>query len=159
MSEAVDRFLALALSQAGAPYIWAGKGECVAGARHNFKDAQCVPLLVFDCSGLVTWCLRRMSWRSRVEMNAHRMWTLWRRTDSPLPGDLILYGSPRLASHVEIVMPDGRFFGALGGGSKTKAPTPGAAVQYRTRARIDRLGFVINPLRPDADSPTDTYAG
>jgi cell wall-associated NlpC family hydrolase len=156
LNPAVDRFLALAISQQGAPYIWAGKGEYVAGRRHTHKDAHGVPLLVFDCSGLVTWCLRRLGWQSRVEMNAHRMWTLWRRTDKPQPGDLILYGKPSLCSHVEIVMPDGRFFGAMGGGSKTTSPTAIAKVQYRWKPRADVLGYVINPLRPDDDSQADT---
>lgn len=159
MSPAVDRFLALAVSQEGAPYIWAGKGEYVAGRRHTHKDAHGVPLLVFDCSGLVTWCLRRLGWHSRVEMNAHRMWTLWRRTNKPQSGDLILYGKPSLCSHVEIVMPDGRFFGAMGGGSKTTSPTAIAKVQYRWKPRADVLGCVINPLRPDDDSEADTDVG
>lgn len=159
MSPAVDRFIALAISQQGAPYIWAGKGEYVAGRKHSFKDANGVPLLVFDCSGLVAWCLRRIGWQSRVEMNAHRMWTLWRRTDKPRPGDLILYGKPSLCSHVEIVMADGRFFGAMGGGSKTTSPTALAKVQYRWKPRADVLGYVINPLRPDDDSDADTITG
>lgn len=147
----MDRFLALVLEQEGAPYIWGGKGPYVQGRRHGFVGPDGRPLLVFDCSGLITWALRRCGWASKVEMNAHRMWTLWRRTDSPQAGDIACYGTPSLCSHVEVVMPDGGLFGAIGGGSKTQAPTPGAVVAHRRKPRSDLLGFVLNPLRPDPD--------
>lgn len=145
--DAVARFIALALTQEGAPYVWAGKGEYVEGKRHAFLNSNGLQRLVFDCSGLVTWCLRRCGWQSRVEMNAHRLWTMLPRTDKPLPGDFILYGKPALASHVEIVMDGGRTYGAIGGNSKTTQPTPGACVQWRKKPRADVLGFVVNPLR------------
>lgn len=146
-TEAVERFLALALSQEGAPYVWAGKGEYVAGKRHAFLNSNGIQRLVFDCSGLVTWCLRRCGWQSRVEYNTNRIWREMPKTDKPQPGDFVLYGKPELASHVEIVMPDGRTYGAIGGNSKTLQPTPGAKVQYRERKRTDLLGYVENPLR------------
>jgi murein DD-endopeptidase len=147
MPEAVDRFLAVALAQEGAPYVWSGKGEFVAGKRHAFVNSNGIQKLVFDCSGLVTWCLRRCGWQSRVEYNANRMWQEMEKTDKPQPGDFILYGKPALASHVEIVMTDGRTFGAIGGNSKTLQPTSGAKVQWRAKPRADVLGYVLNPLR------------
>jgi cell wall-associated NlpC family hydrolase len=155
MKSALDRFLSAVLSQDGAPYVWAGKGESVAGRKHEFRYPNGNPRLVFDCSGLITWALKRCGWVPRVEMNAHRMWTLWRRTDKPLPGDVICYGTSERCSHVEVLLPDGSHFGALGGNSKTLAPTKGAAVQKRIKPRRDVLGYVTNPLRME-DAPPDS---
>lgn len=145
----VERFLELVLAQEGAPYVWGGKGEWVQGRRHAFADARGLQRMVFDCSGLVSWALKRCGWTSRLEMSAHRMWTMWRRTDKPQPGDVICYGKPALCSHVEVVTEDGRTFGAIGGNSRTTQPTRGAAVGYRTKPRPDVLGYVLNPLRSD----------
>lgn len=151
MSDAVARFIEIVASNEGLPYVWAGKGETVAGKRHNFvTNGQ---RLVFDCSGLVTWSLRQCGWKSTREFSSNGMWMHWRRTDKPQPGDLIIYGKPQLASHVEVFMPDGRYFGAIGGNSKTLKPTPGACVQYRRRKRLDVLGHLTNPLRGDDDAP------
>ncbi len=152
MSATIDDFLRYVLSQEGAPYVWAGKGEHVAGKRHDFRRKNGSPLMVFDCSGLVTWALKRSGWKAAREFNSHGMWMHWRRTDKPQSGDLIIYGRPQLASHVEVLMPDGRYFGAIGGNSKTTQPTFGAAVQYRKRARADVLGHLANPLRGDDDA-------
>jgi cell wall-associated NlpC family hydrolase len=148
----VDQFLAEVLAQKDAPYIWAGKGASVAGRPHKFVNASGLQILVFDCSGLVTWALKRCGWKTTREFNCHGMWMHWRRTDKPKPGDLIIYGQPDRASHVEVLMPDGHFFGAIGGNSKTKSVTWGACVQWRLKDRKDKLGFLVNPLRPD-DAP------
>lgn len=147
MSAVVQRFLEVVLAQEGAPYIWAGKGEYVAGKRHAFAYENGQPRLVFDCSGLITWALRRCGWTPRVEFNAHRMWTTWVRVEKPQPGDIICYGTPEKCSHVEVVLEGGGTFGAIGGNSKTLQPSPGAYVQHRLRPRKDVLGFVANPLR------------
>jgi len=152
VSRMVLRFLDLVAAQEGAPYVWAGKGEFVAGKRHTFAGSDGQPCLVFDCSGLVTWSLRKCGWQSPRELNSHGMWMHWRRTDKPQPGDLIIYGQPGKASHVEVLMPDGRYFGAIGGNSKTLKPTPGAACQYRRKRRDDVLGHLTNPLRSDNDA-------
>lgn len=143
----VDRFLEAVQAQEGAPYVWAGKGEYVAGKRHPFLNSNGVQRLVFDCSGLITWCLRKCGWTSRVEFNAHRMWREWPRVEKPEPGDLICYGKPELCSHVEVVLPGGDTFGAIGGNSATTQPTRGAVVGRRRKPRKDILGFVVNPLR------------
>ena len=148
----VEKFLSLAATQEGAPYVWAGKGESVFGALHPFTNKDGKPQLVLDCSGLVTWCLHKAGWQVKGQFWADRMWKEWPHTDAPEPGDLVLYGSPLKSTHVEIVMPDGRFFGAIGGGSKTTKPTPGACVQYRSKPRRDVLGYVVNPLRAQTDS-------
>lgn len=136
-----ETFLTSSVAQLGRPYIWGGKGELVMGAKHPFGG------LVFDCSGLVTWCLRQAGYTLRGEYNADRMWHEWQHTDEPQPGDLVLYGENNHATHVEIVMPDGRFLGAIGGGSKTVKPSPVAKVQYRKLPRRDVLGYVVNPIR------------
>lgn len=143
----MQRFLETVLAQEGAPYVWAGKGEYVAGKRHGYTYENGNQRLVFDCSGLITWALRRCGWTPRVEYNAHRMWKEWVRVETPQPGDIICYGTPEKCSHVEVVLADGGTFGAIGGNSKTLKPTPGAAVQHRLKPRKDVLGFVANPLR------------
>lgn len=55
------RFVDIALSFQGAPYIWGGKGlwQWKDGkfARHKFVDDKNISLMVFDCSGLVTQSL------------------------------------------------------------------------------------------------------
>lgn len=148
----IEKFLSFAASQEGAPYVWAGKGETVAGSLHPFLDKNDMQQLVFDCSGLVTWCLRKAGWQVKGQFWADRMWKEWPHTDAPEPGDLVLYGAPHKATHVEIVMPDGRFYGAMGGGSRTTKPVEGACVQYRKSRRRDILGYVVNPLRAATDS-------
>ena len=150
MSQPVERFLAVVAAQEGLPYVWAGKGEYIAGKRHDFVTQG--RRLVFDCSGLITWALRQCGWKSPREFSSNGMWMHWRRTDKPQVGDFIIYGKPQLASHVEVLMPDGRCFGAIGGNSKTVKPTPGAFVQYRKKKREDVLGYLINPLRPEDDA-------
>lgn len=147
----VEKFLALIAAQEGAPYVWAGKGESVLGALHPFTDKNGKPQLVFDCSGLVTWALRRVGFKPRGEFWADRMWKEWPHTNAPEPGDLVLYGIGK-ATHVEVLMPDGRFFGAIGGDSSTDKPTPKAKVQYRSRPRRDVLGYVVNPIRAQTDT-------
>ena len=147
MPSSVDRFLELVLAQRGAPYIWGGKGETVKGERHNYRNAAGQPQLVFDCSGLITWALRQAGWKPVGEYNAHRMWKNFPRVDKPQAGDIICYGTPEKANHVEVMLADGRAFGSIGGDSRTTAPTPGKGVAYRTRPRRDVLGYVRNPLR------------
>lgn len=150
---AVQRFLDVVLAQEGAPYVWAGKGEYVAGKRHAFTNTHGAQRLVFDCSGLITWALRRCGWTPRVEFNADRMWKTWVRVEKPQPGDIICYGTLQRCSHVEVVLEGGDTFGAIGGNSKTLRPTEGAAVQHRLRPRKDILGFVVNPLRDSREPP------
>lgn len=99
-------FLELALAQLNKPYIWGAKGP----------DR-------FDCSGLVTWCLKELGgpdWRQ-----SHSSARLFDKLPSvPLdqiqPGDLALYGPPHKVTHVMIVSDYGTVIGASNGDSTTR---------------------------------------
>lgn len=159
MLPALAIFLGYVESQDGSPYVWGGKGEALwtkSGLhRHAFG------LNVFDCSGLVTRALKEAGgpdWR--LMRGADSLFNGTKRTDGtwmyqPLPrtktpeaGDLVFYGSPNRSSHVEVLMPDGRYFGAMNGDQNTVVPNAlKARVRYRTAPRKDLLGFAVNPLR------------
>jgi murein DD-endopeptidase len=131
-------FFARALRLEGLPYIWAAKGP-----------------LCFDCSGLVTYLVREMGgpdWRALG--NCAFLWEkLAPFTPEAAPfegvpphmpvGTLAFYGPPGRADHVMVVSPEGRAFGACGGGSACVTPKRGACVQFRPsiRYRPDFLGF------------------
>jgi murein DD-endopeptidase len=130
-------FLARARRLEGLPYVWAADGPHA-----------------FDCSGLVCYCLAEVGgpdWRA-----THRCQTLWEAlppTREPQPGDLALYGTPGHATHVMLVVGDGRVYGACGGDSTTTSPElalqRGARVRYRLKVeyrhgrdgRSDFLGY------------------
>lgn len=61
MTTAYSRFIDAALSFQGKPYIWGGKASLIFQngklVKHKFVDENNDPLLVFDCSGLVTVAL------------------------------------------------------------------------------------------------------
>lgn len=160
MSDKLQLFLGYVELQAGCPYVWGGKGEALwtkSGLhRHTFGGN------VFDCSGLVTRGLKEAGgpdWR--LMRGADSMWNGTKRSDSPgwmyeplertttpLAGDLVFYGGPNKSTHVEVVMPDGRYFGAIGGDQHTVVPNAlKARVRYRNTPRKDLLGFAVNPLR------------
>jgi len=78
------QFIEVALQQVGAPYIWGGKGPHLFDAKRGLvgnpfigNDWGKPPMLVFDCSGLITYALwksggadKRAHWNSQVMMEA-----------------------------------------------------------------------------------------
>ncbi|NNC01913.1 peptidoglycan endopeptidase [Corallococcus exiguus] len=136
----------------GAPYRWGAKGLQPTGSPR-----------LFDCSGLVTWCLLEVGgpdWRATH--NTDRLWDVCApiATEAELlPGDLVLYGrvgtkagDGRVVTrddpdHVMVYMGAGVVVGASGGGSKTltlaDAQAAGARVKTYPRVayRKDVLGF------------------
>lgn len=134
MSDRRIAYLDEAMRQLGKPYIWGSKGQNG----------------TFDCSGLVTWCLKAVGGPDFRSMhNCARIWSEFPITLQPKPGDLVLYGKgsgfSAHASHVMIWVGDGRVLGACGGDSSTKtvelAAARGARVRYR--AKVDyRAGFL-----------------
>ncbi|MBZ4371466.1 C40 family peptidase [Corallococcus sp. AS-1-6] len=146
-------FLSLALEQMGAPYRWGAKGFRAPGVEQR----------LFDCSGLVTWCLHEVGgpdWRATH--NTDRLWDVCAPVASEaelLPGDLVLYGraGAKTGDGREVTRPDpdhvmvyvgaGVVVGASGGGSKTltlaDAQAAGARVKTQPRVayRSDVLGF------------------
>jgi murein DD-endopeptidase len=160
MNEKIQIFLGYVSLQDGCPYVWGGKGETVLLDdeklhRHGFG------VNVFDCSGLVTRALREADgpdWRATRWANALCFgqrdgkggWAIrpLETVETPEPGDLVFYGTPDHSSHVEVVMQDGRYFGAIGGHKGFTAPNAEKArVRYRLTARPDLIGFRRNPLR------------
>jgi murein DD-endopeptidase len=134
-----QKFLAFALTQEGKPYLWGAKGPSA-----------------YDCSGLVTWCLRNAGgpdWR--LTHNSQKLFDTFEPAhlapDALRPEPLLAFYGRDVESvtHVMIALGDGRTFGACGGGSSTTsiaiAVRKRAAVKFRSRVRYrtpdDFLGF------------------
>ncbi len=127
----IEQFAAAAI-----PYHWGGKD-----------------LTGLDCSGAVTLALflaggpdwRASHWSDRLLRECEPV-----TEASAHPGDLALYGTRSGASHVMVLMPDGRVCGATGGGSTTTRDnaTSRQRVLYRSgpHYRQDLLGFRRLPL-------------
>lgn len=115
----------------------------------------------FVCAGVLVATKGRIDWRNRWW--ADRMHHELPVTTHPRPGDLAVYGTPEKATHVMVVVGDGRVLGACGGDSTTKtkelAIARGARVRFRPKADYrtrrnekglsvsDFLGFrVCSPL-------------
>ncbi len=148
--DSIEKYLTALLKQEGFPYIW----PCEANGWSAKGRLGCDYPDGRDCSGAVTWALWKAGYPDvRANTSAQKMWTEWRRTDSPEAGDLILYGRDKHASHVMTLLADGTVFGATGGNSDTTTPAQafkhGACVQHRPSPeyRPDRVGAVVNPLR------------
>lgn len=130
-----QKFVDLVVDQLGCLYIWNGKGEFLDDPESEIRTR------VFDCSGLVTWCLYTLGgpdWR-----HTHRADTLYRSLPSiasPLPGDLAFYGPPNgPAVHVVVCMGNGgAIIGANGGTSGTT--TPAKAERRKAFVKMDTRG-------------------
>lgn len=144
------KFLRSALSTIGCPYIWAGKGDYVINTNDGTVQGSPIVegrrLLVFDCSGLVTWSVLMAGGKDfRARMYTGDMLKL-AATENPEPGDLALY-----KGHVEIVVTTVEknimTVGASGGTSKTttiplaRASQAMVSVKATHLHRRDFLGF------------------
>lgn len=133
------RFLDWLLEQEGRTCLWASKGP-----------------LVFDCSGLVTCgylAVGQPDWRQTH--NTDGLWNDLQPTQSPEPGDLVLYGGtkPKDVEHVMVWWGDGRVFGACGASASVPtlelAKMKGAMVRFRQLCyRSDLRGFRRSPFLP-----------
>jgi murein DD-endopeptidase len=143
-----DLLLACALLKEGAPYVWGRKGPNV-----------------FDCSGLVTWALHQCGGPDlRTTVNSQGLADLMEPVERMPAGEVLLAFYGFNWDHVEHVMfatPDGRAFGACGGGHTTstveKARDIGACVRFRPtldyRPGRDLLGFRRLRYRPGVPTP------
>jgi cell wall-associated NlpC family hydrolase len=145
----VASFIAAVKVQEGLPYIWPSLKNCYSGKGHLaslYPEGR-------DCSGLISASLRAAgdTVDRRAEWSANRYWHELPHTSAPEPGDFAVFGYGDTATHIEVVMEDGRTFGANGGNSSMNTPTDAreakAFVRYRRVPRKDLLGHVVNPLR------------
>ena len=139
MSIARGRFVQLALSKLGSVVLWAEQGPDV-----------------FDCSGLVMWCLEGVG----AKLKDHNAQMLADVTPDlvtapgaqPLPGDLCFYGhNPAQISHVSIWLAGGGCISADGATSrirdlKTARASQSCRVRFHDVAlyRRDLLFFAIH---------------
>ncbi|RKH28570.1 peptidoglycan endopeptidase [Corallococcus praedator] len=122
------------------PYRWGAKGERAANGAQ-----------LFDCSGLVTWCLHQVGgpdWRKTH--NTDRLWDACKPVASVAdlqPRDLVLYGKAGDSDHVMVHVGAGVVVGASGGGSRTLTLEDAARTDAKVKAftrveyRPDVLGF------------------
>jgi len=131
----------LALTQMGAPYIWAGRGDyCVRN-----QQIEKLPQPGFDCAGLVTWA----AWKAGAQ-DLRGWWGadhLWLSLPDEGPGDfrLVFYGQGNYASHVALDLGHELVLEASGGDSTTltyeDSMRRGALVKVGFEKRRDRLGY------------------
>jgi cell wall-associated NlpC family hydrolase len=119
----VDEVIAAASAEIGKPYNYGDEGPSS-----------------FDCSGLMQWIFARVG--IRLPRTAAQQQQSTRPVTSPLPGDLVFWGTP--AHHVALY---------IGGGKMIAAPHAGARVQvqrvYGTPAgygRVTGLGAAVDAM-------------
>ena len=162
-----DAVLAHAQSQLGCPYIWPDQANRWAlGKGQKLPDGR----RTFDCSGLVSVCLTEVLPGFSVKgqrvvpayWNAHRYYSNTELAAGPDEGPDVLvlafWGSPERCIHVELVFPDGRSIGAVGGNSRTVsvdiAEARGARVRTRPHYTAGRTkDFLALHRLPLAPSP------
>jgi hypothetical protein len=152
-------FLTTLRNQAGFPYVWP--------TEENAYSGKGLPGCLYphgrDCSGTVSFALNACGFHlegGRGMWSANRYYETavaeGRVIEHPHIGDQVVYVSPSTgkAIHIETVMEDGRFFGAIGAGSNCTTPEKakelGACVKYREHPYPEAHGravFLRNPLR------------
>lgn len=154
MLSELDNFLIFVLSKENCDYVWPHPSNNYSGKDLKIAKYQ----NVYDCSGLITAGLYhatagRIDWRSGK--NAQALFDACKHITSRPPKDFCLafYGPGKNAiNHVMLVCPDGRGFGACGGGSWCLTPeiakSKGARVRFRKSHayRDDFRGFGEIPL-------------
>jgi len=162
-----------ALKYLGSPYIWAGKGDyCVRKVEGVDKV---LPIATtgtdkgFDCSGLITWAVLKAGGPDlRGFWGAQAMWAALPLLDEDAGEDddwfsLALYGTPKRATHVAIVLtPGARSLVLEAGGGDQRTLTmrdamtvrDGAFVRVCFEKRKDFLGYrSLSALRKQRPKP------
>lgn len=145
----IAAFLASAKAQEGNPYTYPRASNLYSGKgllSSQYPEGR-------DCSGFVSVSLRAAGDKidRRTMWSAQTYWDECNRTVTPEPGDFVIFGYGNTATHIEILMEDGRTLGANSGTPDTLTPDQAreqrACVKYRKTPRRDLLGYVVNPLR------------
>jgi cell wall-associated NlpC family hydrolase len=148
-----EAFVEWVLRQEGKPYCWPHEFNGYSG-----KDLPgCKYPGTFDCSGLMTNGLYHASagrLDHRAMWNAQKLHDMLKhieRSEAQV-GDLVFYGhGSNMISHVMMVAPEGKVFGACGGTHLTINPTIahtlGARVRFRPSPdyRADLISFGLLP--------------
>lgn len=120
---AYSRFVDAAVSFQGCPYIWGGKSSMVFTPQglkpHKFRDNDNQPILVFDCSGLITVALQMATLNKLDLRGSHSAKTIWETF--PIEHDLNFGDGLILCykEHVAIDLGRNRVIDANRGTSKT----------------------------------------
>jgi cell wall-associated NlpC family hydrolase len=141
------RFVDLALSYVGAPYIWGGKGNLLFRDGKLLKSPLAMP--VFDCSGLVTACLFQATQGKIDLIGTHSAQTIWdtfpESQGEASDGTLRLY-----EGHVAISLGRSRVVEAAGGDHTTLTVEDAADRNARVMAHVSNrsglLGYRRIPL-------------
>lgn len=162
MSDLSRKFIETALRQVGAPYIWGGKGTHLFSVEKGLvvnpfigNDYSQPPLLVFDCSGLVTWSLHQLSTEDmRARWSAQVMFDTLPKPQALGP-HLRYYGNgEKRITHVAVAIQtvDGKWLvvEAAGGDATTntvlESRRRGANVRCRFESRDDFVGSTQLPV-------------
>ena len=137
--EARAHFVAWAALQIGDDVLWGAKGDDL-----------------FDCSGLVTWCLWKCGGADlRNQFNSQRLYRTcveYKKGDEPQPGDLAFYGhSDKQIIHVAILVSRGRVISASGASGKVltidEARQRGACVELKQKVKYRKDTSLIEVRR------------
>jgi cell wall-associated NlpC family hydrolase len=138
----------IALRQLGAPYIWAGQGDYYVREGRILPIAMAgVPVLGFDCAGLVKYCALKAGGPDlRGWWGADSLFRELPTADASERFTLVFYGRGRSATHVGIALSDtGLVLEASGGDGTTltfqDALHRNACVRVGRNGRMDRLGY------------------
>jgi hypothetical protein len=152
-------YLAGLRSQRNFPYVWPTPEN-----RYSGKGLPgCMFPIGRDCSGTVEFALRGAGWNPegvrRGDCSGHwqyeRALAEGRVTERPQIGDLVVYVSPQgHGVHIESILEDGSFYGAIGAGSNCTTPEKAKELDARVKVREHpypeahgRAVFIRNPLR------------
>lgn len=149
----IQAFLNCMRMQSGFPYTWP--------TEENRYSGKGLPGCLYphgrDCSGSISFALRGAGDATdrRADWNAHRYYSELEKTDRPEAGDLVVYVRNGHGVHIEAVMEDGRYYGAIGGDEGCTSPELAkqrdARVKYRESPyRRGEPVFLVNPLRKKA---------
>lgn len=131
----------------GRPYVWGG-GRAPGTWPQGSATSASGGVAGYDCSGYVDAALRELGadlpWGQGSASVAAMTGALPLQGGEPPAWSVAVYGQPGRASHVMLVAPGGRVYGASGGGSATHGQDPEARVtSYASYTyRGDYLGWL-----------------